>query len=68
MWFNNPRDKEVNRRSEVLKILNGYENIDRNMSFSNKKGNKTRRHEITLLKEQNRLDIGKSSFSHRTIH
>ena len=34
MWFNNSRDKEVKRdQIEVFKILNGYENIDRNMFF-----------------------------------
>ena len=37
--FNNSRDKEVQRRDqiEVFKILNGYENIDRNIFFSLKK-------------------------------
>ena len=35
MWFNNSRDKEVKRTSdvEVDNILNGYGNIDRNMFF-----------------------------------
>ena len=32
MWFNNPREKEVKRRSNLsFRILNGYENINRNM-------------------------------------
>ena len=31
---------------EVFKILNGYENIDRNMFFSLKKQSKTRGHEV----------------------
>ena len=33
---------------EVFKILNGYENIDRNMFFSLKKDSRTRGHEVKL--------------------
>ena len=43
MWFNNSRDKEV----EVFKILNGYENIDRNVFFSLKKDSRTRGNEVS---------------------
>ena len=32
---------------EVLKILNGYENMDRNIFFSLKKDSRTRGHEVT---------------------
>ena len=39
---------------EIFKILNGYENIDRNIFFS--------------LKKDSRLDIREYSFSHRTIN
>ena len=53
---------------EVFKILNGYENIDRNMFFSLKKDSRTRGHEVKLVKDQCRLDIRKHSFSHRTIN
>ena len=53
---------------EVVKILNGYENIDRNMFFSFKKDSRTRGHKVTLVKDQCRLDIRKYSFSHRTIN
>ena len=53
---------------EVLRILNGHENIDRNMLFSLRKDCRTRRHEVTLVKDQCRLDIRKYSFSHRTIN
>ena len=54
---------------EVLKILNGYENIDRNMFFfSLKKDSRTRGHDVTLVKDQCRLDIRKYSFSQRTIN
>ena len=53
---------------EVFKILNGYENIDRNMFFSLKKDSTTRGHEVKLVKDQCRLDIRKNSFSQRTIN
>ena len=53
---------------EVFKILNGYENIDRNMFFSLKKDSRTREHEVKLVKDQCRLDIRKHSFSQRTIN
>ena len=52
---------------EVFKILNWYENIDRNI-FSLKKDNRTRGHEVTLVKDQCRLDIRKYSFSQRSIN
>ena len=45
---------------EITKILNGYENIDRNIFFSLKKDNRTRGHEVTLVKDQCR-----STLSHR---
>ena len=46
---------------ELLRILNGYENID--YTFSEIKESKiTRRHNFTLVKEQSRLDVGKYSF------
>ena len=53
---------------EVFKILNGYENIDRNMFFSLKKDSRTRGHEVKLVKDHCRLDIRKHSFSQRTIN
>ena len=53
---------------EVVQILNGYENIDRNMFFSLKKNSRTRGHEKKLVKDQCRLDIRKYSFSQRTIN
>ena len=46
-----------------LLILNGYENIDRNILLSLKKDRRTRGHEVTLVKEQCRLDIRKYLFS-----
>ena len=69
MWLNNRRGKEVKRRPiEVFKILNGYENIDRNSLFSLKKDRRTRGHWVTLVKEHCRLDIRKYSFSQVTIN
>ena len=53
---------------EVFKILNGYENIDRNMFFSLKKDSRTRGHEVKLVKDHCRMDIRKYSFSQRTIN
>ena len=53
---------------EVFKILNWYENIDRNTFFSLKKDSRTRGHEVKLVKDQCRLDIRKHSFSQRTIN
>ena len=37
---------------EVFKILNGYENIDRNICFLVKEERRTRGHGITLAKKQ----------------
>ena len=42
---------------EVLKILNGYQNIDRNIFFTVKEERRTRGHGVTLAKKQSRLDI-----------
>ena len=53
---------------EVFRILNGYQNIDRNMFFSLKKDSRTRGHEVTLVKDQCRfiLDrISESTHSYR---
>ncbi len=36
---------------EVFKIMNGYENINRNIFFSVKKDRRARGHEVTLAKE-----------------
>ena len=55
-------------QTEVFKILNGYENIDRNIFFSVKEERRTRGHGITIAKKQCRLDIRKFSFSQRTVN
>ena len=51
----------------MFKILNGYENIDRNICFSIKE-ERTRGHRVTLAKKQCRLDIRKFKFSQRTVN
>ena len=47
---------------EVFKILNGYENINRNILLSVKDERRTREHGVTLAKKQCRVDIRKYSF------
>ena len=42
---------------EVFKILNGYENIDRDILFTVKEKSRTRGHVFTLAKKQCRLYI-----------
>ena len=53
---------------EVFKILNGYENIDRNMFFTVKEERRTSGHGVTLAKKQYRLDIRTVSFSQRIVN
>ena len=50
---------EMRDQIEVFKILNGYENIDRNIFFTVKEERRTRGHGVTLAKKQCRLDIRK---------
>ena len=52
---------------EVFEILNGYKNIDRNIFFLTQ-DSRTRGHEVTLVKDQCRLDLRKYSFSQSTIN
>ena len=51
-----------------LRIVNGYEDVDRNMFFKLKEGSRTRGHKAALVKEQYRLDMRKYSFSQRVIN
>ena len=53
---------------EVFKIVNGYENIDRNSFFTVKEERRTRGHEVALAKKQCIEDIRKFSFSQRTLN
>ena len=55
IWFNNPKDEKA-IKLKFFKILNEYENIDRNI-FSRSRNSRTRGHEVTLVKDQCRLDI-----------
>ena len=50
----------------MFKIVNGYEDVDRNMFF--KWQYRTRGHKAALVKEQCRLDMRKYSFSQRVIN
>ena len=52
---------------EVLKILNGHENIEPNI-FVKIKTCKRIRDDLTLVKGQSRLDVRKYYFSQRTIN
>ena len=58
----------IGDKIELSKIVNGYEDIDRNMFFKLKEGRRTREHKAALVKEQCRLDMRKSSFSQRVIN
>ena len=42
---------------EVFKIVNGYEDVDRNMLFKLKEGTRTRGHKAALLKDLCRLYV-----------
>ena len=53
---------------EEFKIVNSYEDVDRNMFFKLKGGSRTRGHKAALVKEQCRLDMRKYSFSQRVIN
>ena len=69
MWLNNSEMRRLRGdQIEVFKILNGYENINRNMFFSFKKDSRTRGHEEKLVTDKCRLNIRKYSFSQRTIN
>ena len=52
----------------MFKIVNGYEDIDRNVFFKLKEGSRTRGHKAELVKEQCRPDIRKYSFPQRVIN
>ena len=53
---------------EMFRIVNGFEDVDRNMFFKFKEGSRTRGHKAALVKEQCRLDMRKYSFSQRVIN
>ena len=53
---------------EVFKIVNGYEDVDRNMFFKLKEGSRARGHKSALVKVQCSLDMRKFSFLQRVIN
>ena len=53
---------------EVFKLVNGYEDIDRNMFFKPKEDSRTKGHKAALVKERCSLDMRKYSFSQRVIN
>ena len=52
----------------MFKIVNGYEDVDRNMFFKLKEGSRTRGHKAALVKEHCILDMRKYSFTQRMIN
>ena len=69
MWFETLETRRLRGdQIEVFKIMNGYEDVDRNMLFKLKEGSITRGHEAALVKKQCRLDMIKYSFSQRVIN
>ena len=51
----------------MFKIVNGYEDVDKNMFFKLKEGSRTRGHKAALVKEHCRLDMRKYYFSQRNL-
>ena len=60
--------KLIGDQLEMLKLVHGYEGIDRNMFFILKEGSRARGHKAVFVKEQCRLDVRKYSFSQRAIN
>ena len=52
----------------MSKILNGYENNDRNIFLSLNEDKRNRGHEVILTKKQCRLDMKIFSFLQRTVN
>ena len=52
----------------MFKIVNGSEDVDRDMFFKLKEGSRTTGHKAALIKEQCRLDMRKYYFSLRVIN
>ena len=53
---------------EVFKIVNGYEDIDKNIFSKLRESSRTRGHKAALVKEQCRLDMRKYPFSQTVIN
>ena len=52
----------------MFKIVNGFDDVDRNMFFKLKEGSRTRGHKAALVKEQYMMDMRKYSLSQRVIN
>ena len=52
----------------MFKIVNGYEDVDKNMFFKLKEESRTRGNKAALVKEQCTLDMRKYSFPQRVIN
>ena len=57
MWFDNIRRRLRGDQIDMFKIVNGYEDVDRNMFFKLKESIRSRGHKAALVKEQCRLDM-----------
>ena len=69
MRCDNTRDQDTKRRPiRRFKIMNRYEDVDRNMFFKLKEGSRTRGHKAALVKEQCRLSMRKYSFTQGVIN
>ena len=53
---------------EVLKIMHGYEGLNKDMFFRIKNDSITRGHSLALVKSHSRLDIRKYTFSQRVVN
>ena len=52
----------------MFKLVDGHEDIDRNMFFKLKEGSRIRGRKAASVKEQCRLDMRKYSFLHRALY
>ena len=52
----------------MFEIVNGYEDVGRNMFFKLKEVSRTRGHKAALVKEQCRVDMRQYSFSQRMMN
>ena len=67
MSFDNTGDQETKRRRN-RSVVNGYEDVGRNIFFKLKEGSRTRGHKAALVKKQGKLDMRNYSFSQSVIN
>ena len=69
MWFDKTRDQETKGdQIDMLKVVNGYEGVDRKKFLKFKEGSRTRGHKAAVVQEQYRLYMRKYSFLQRIIY